>query len=226
MGVGAYKAADGRKLYVVLFSVPCAPSPRRPPSRLPRPLPRPLRRRLRPSADRSTHAEPSATVPAATPEPSATPRRGRLTDGRSGLFPIGSPPPRPSVSLRVRDGTPSQGAGRLAVQAAVRRVVRLARLPPIRRRGPLRSYRHAASRSRASGHPAHRPGPRIHRGRSASGRDLITANGNGHQRRIGPPLDRQVGDGQEARIGHVEDSGSSIRRWWTWTLPPHVVVCV
>jgi uncharacterized protein YkwD len=109
MGVGAYKAADGRKLYVVLFSVPCAskpkaaskPAPKATPKATPQATPT-----VGPTAQPTP--EPSATVPAATPEPSATPAAvGSPTGGPDSPDRIA--PTETSVSLRVRDGTPSQG---------------------------------------------------------------------------------------------------------------------
>ncbi len=66
MGVGAYKAADGRKLYAVLFSVPCgatvpAPTPVAAPVVTPAP------------ADGSTPAPTAVPAPVPTPKPTPKP---------------------------------------------------------------------------------------------------------------------------------------------------------
>jgi uncharacterized protein YkwD len=101
IGVGAYKAADGRKLYAILFSIPCgvsvpAPTPVTTPAPVVAPTPEPVAptpkpvaatprptAKPQPTAPPTTvptatplvTASPSATVPAATPSqtPVATP---------------------------------------------------------------------------------------------------------------------------------------------------------
>lgn len=75
MGVGAYKAADGRKLYAVLFSVPCGstapkpavtPKPATPKPATPKPTPRP-------ATPKPTVAVTPTPTPTPTPEPTPTP---------------------------------------------------------------------------------------------------------------------------------------------------------
>jgi len=60
MGVGAYKAADGRKLYVVLFSLPCTSS---------KPAAKPAAK----ATSKPTPAPTPTLVPIVTPMPIATP---------------------------------------------------------------------------------------------------------------------------------------------------------
>jgi uncharacterized protein YkwD len=92
MGIGAYKAADGRKLYTVLFSVPCgARATPKPVKATPRPTPRPT---VRPTATPSPSPSP---VPTETPQPTASPS----------VRPSGGPG-RP-VNLRVREKPVSGG---------------------------------------------------------------------------------------------------------------------
>ncbi len=57
MGVGAYKAADGRKLYTVLFSIPCSAKPKAEPKTV-----------VKTAAPRATAI--SSATPTATPGPS------------------------------------------------------------------------------------------------------------------------------------------------------------
>jgi uncharacterized protein YkwD len=96
LGVGAYKAADGRKLYAVLFSIPCAK---------PKPTPKP-----------SLGPTPTPTLmPVVTPMPIVTPAPSQS------LAPAPSPaqteevalattlPADTSVSLRVHEQPVSQG---------------------------------------------------------------------------------------------------------------------
>ena len=86
MGVGAYKAADGRKLYTVLFSVPCgATVPTPPPVATPQP------------PDPTTAPTPGRT-PKPTPRP--VPRRRPLRRRPPGPRP--QPRPRPTRQRRVR----------------------------------------------------------------------------------------------------------------------------
>ena len=128
LGVGAYEAADGRKLYAVLFSMPCGatstpkptvkPTPKPTVRPTPNPTPNPT---TQPTATPTETPLPTET-PSATPtaEPSATP-----TDVFTGSTPLpsltagptsspsysGEPtsPGNGSTSLRVRENGPSQG---------------------------------------------------------------------------------------------------------------------
>jgi uncharacterized protein YkwD len=88
MGIGAYKASDGRKLYAVLFSVPCGaatPKPVTPKPVTPKPIATPTPTpTITPTPSPTATPQPTASVPVVTPLPSPTP--------------AGEP-----VSLRVRD---------------------------------------------------------------------------------------------------------------------------
>jgi hypothetical protein len=77
MGVGAYKAADGRKLYAVLFSITCAaaPAPTAKPTvaATPRPTAKPtVAATPRPTAKPTVRATPKPTL-VPTPMPTALP---------------------------------------------------------------------------------------------------------------------------------------------------------
>jgi uncharacterized protein YkwD len=102
MGVGAYKAADGRKLYAVLFSVPCGA--RATPRPTPKPTPRPT---VKPT-------------PKPTPQPTATPAltaapSPSVIDMASPSLPVAAPSQSPPAgsdgprSLRVRDRPRADG---------------------------------------------------------------------------------------------------------------------
>jgi hypothetical protein len=128
IGVGAYESADGRKLYAVLFSVPCpppatpkptaAPTPRPTPKPTARPIPSPVisqpalatphpspkptvRPTPRPTASPSpAPALPLATAPISTPSPSSAPTFAPTLAPTASSKP---PTARPEVSsLRVR----------------------------------------------------------------------------------------------------------------------------
>jgi uncharacterized protein YkwD len=93
MGVGAFKAADGRKLYTVLFSIPCGAKATPKPTVKPTPKPIP---------------KPTATPEPATPEPT--------------LLPTGSPIlPEPTMSPTPA-GTPTSAANGETAQAVSLRV--------------------------------------------------------------------------------------------------------
>lgn len=128
IGVGAYKASDGRKLFAVLFSIPCgvtAPAPAAPakaavPTR--KPTAKPV---ARPAATVGPTATPSAVPtpsvqPTVTPSPippTPTPSPTPLPAGAPSLGPAGAQdaPAAASntsgepTSLRVRDDTTSRG---------------------------------------------------------------------------------------------------------------------
>ena len=134
IGVGAYKAADGRKLYAVLFSVPCASKAKPVPKTTTPPAPK-----TTPTTPRSTSAPTAAVAPtpgfAATPtataEPTATTEPMATTEPLATVDPVvtfepttvaapSSSPPfvlaspveiapnSGSVSLRVRQAAPSR----------------------------------------------------------------------------------------------------------------------
>jgi uncharacterized protein YkwD len=112
LGVGAYKAADGRKLYAVLFSIPCgvsvttpppvvkapsAPTPVPTPKPTPKPTPTPTPRPQPTSKPTPTFwTTGSVATPVATPSVSTSP----------------SPSPSPSVSPSASASTsPSSSTG-------------------------------------------------------------------------------------------------------------------
>jgi uncharacterized protein YkwD len=83
MGVGAYKAADGRKLYTVLFSIPCGaatptpvktptPTPVKTPTPTPRPTATPTPIRTSAPTVNSTPRPVVAPAPTAKPAPAST----------------------------------------------------------------------------------------------------------------------------------------------------------
>jgi uncharacterized protein YkwD len=101
MGIGAYKAADGRKLYTVLFSVPCGAKA------TPKPTPKPTAKPIAKPTPTATPAEPTPTpLPVGTPavlpslpsapiaEPSAPIAEPSAVDAAPEVQP---------VSLRVRE---------------------------------------------------------------------------------------------------------------------------
>src|SRR5664280_2273680 len=113
MGVGAYKAADGRKLYTVLFSVPCgvtvAPPPPAPtpvvtsppaigPDVTPPPPPAPT-----PVVTSPPAAGPTATPP---PPPAPTPKPTLKPAPKPTARPVLTPKPSPSATEAPSD-TPS-----------------------------------------------------------------------------------------------------------------------
>jgi len=114
MGVGAYEAADGRKLYTVLFSIPCGvAAPKPPPPATPTPVPTPT-----PTPPPTGGTAPSGSLaPIVTPPPTT----GQVTTGGtagttpgtagSGGGSGGSPTavPTPTASP-VATGTPSPSA--------------------------------------------------------------------------------------------------------------------
>ncbi len=119
LGVGAYKAADGRKLYVVLFSVPCGSKakpvskPASKPTAKPAPQPTPTAGpTAQPTAEPTVTAQPTAgptvTATVATPGPNADPTPVSSPAGGP-VSPDLTDPNGASISLRVRESTPSQG---------------------------------------------------------------------------------------------------------------------
>ncbi|MGA2512538.1 MAG: CAP domain-containing protein [Candidatus Limnocylindrales bacterium] len=133
MGVGAYKAADGKKYYDVLFSIPCSvtvatptPATTRAPTPAPtrKPTPRPTARPIATAV--ATEAPSTAPTPGATPSDSSTQAFANPTPGsRSSSAPsdpskTATPPPGGLVmpatpasggptSLRVYQQPVSQG---------------------------------------------------------------------------------------------------------------------
>ena len=128
LGVGAYKAADGRKLYVVLFSVPCGSKAKPVSKPVSKPAPKPTGKPApQPAPTAQPTTQPTVTATAATPGPTAQPTAqptvtataatpGPNADPAPVSSPAGGPvspdladPNGASISLRVRESTPSQG---------------------------------------------------------------------------------------------------------------------
>jgi uncharacterized protein YkwD len=96
IGVGAYKAADGRKIYTVLFSLPCGSSSK-------------AKATPKPVAKKTAAPTPSPTptpTPTPTPAPTATPTPTRAPTAT----PTATPQPEATnpagTSLRVREKAP------------------------------------------------------------------------------------------------------------------------
>jgi uncharacterized protein YkwD len=113
MAVGAYKAADGRKLYTVLFSVPCgmkAPAP--PPAATPVPTPAPT---IDPNA-------PPTEVPTPQPVVQPTARPIVKATAKPTAKPTPKPTPSPSVTASptaLPTATPAPSATPLPTASAV-----------------------------------------------------------------------------------------------------------
>jgi uncharacterized protein YkwD len=105
MGVGAYQAADGRKLYAVLFSIPCgAKAPAKPtPKRTAKPTPKPTTRPVSP---------PVSVNP--TPLPTAQP----TSQATAIATPLVSDSPVPSDTAGPTDGSPASTDPGLAMTPA------------------------------------------------------------------------------------------------------------
>jgi uncharacterized protein YkwD len=133
LGVGAYKAADGRKLYAVLFSIPCGaavpkpkpvakPTPVAKPKPVPTTTPRVTTQPL-PSASASAPTPTPEASSTATPIPSAVASQpSSSAPGSNGAAPSGEPSNTPTTTengagqdlgqpstMRVREQTVSQG---------------------------------------------------------------------------------------------------------------------
>jgi uncharacterized protein YkwD len=127
IGVGAYKAADGKKLYAVLFSVPCGatvttPAPVATARVVRAPTPAPTRKSAaKAAATASPTAQPTASPspsPTPSPEPTATaspiPTLSPSPTAGETAQPQGSPPAATqpvgaATSLRVHENTASRG---------------------------------------------------------------------------------------------------------------------
>ena len=132
IGVGAYKGADGKKMYTVLFADKCGSTPTPTPKPTPKPTPRPTPRptaeptprstprptpKSTPKPTRTPEATPEPTpapTPTPTPEPTATPPEEPTEEPSDTPSPSPSPTRRPTqtppgLALRVveRGSSPS-----------------------------------------------------------------------------------------------------------------------
>ena len=109
MGVGAYKAADGRKLYAVLFSVPCGVTvPPPPPVVTAPPAAGPVATPTPPPVPAPVVTSPPAVTPDATPTPPPAPtlKPTPKPTPKPTARPVLTPQPSPSVTEAPSD-TPS-----------------------------------------------------------------------------------------------------------------------
>jgi uncharacterized protein YkwD len=124
IGVGAYKGADGKKMWTVLFADKCGTAPKPTPKPTPRPTARPTTRpapkptpKPAPRATPKPTARPAAATPVATPTgtPTATPTSPLVT-----IPPLTTEPPDEtddpnptgeiaSIGLRVEDPAGQRG---------------------------------------------------------------------------------------------------------------------
>ena len=119
IGVGAYKGADGKKLYAVLFSIPCSAT-------VTTPAPVVTAKVVHvapPASTRKAAAKPAVTAgptakPTASPTASPTPRPTPSPDPTPTASPIPTPSPSPSPS--ASQTAQSQGSPAAAIQASGR----------------------------------------------------------------------------------------------------------
>lgn len=99
MGIGAYQAADGKKLWTVLFSLPCAAAPVATPKPTPKPTPRPTPRpTVAPTAQPTAQPTPEPTPrPTPHPTPVPTPRPTPRQTAAPTAVPTAVPTPSPTV---------------------------------------------------------------------------------------------------------------------------------
>ncbi len=133
IGIGAYKAASGKKMWTVLFADKCGTAPKPTPKPTPRPTPRPtVRPAPKPTPTpfvRPTAAPTPTPTPVALPDPLADREPGlALGPGPGdGIGPAdgggassGDPSPPPALTeatLRIRDAAPAQGLFDMIVAA-------------------------------------------------------------------------------------------------------------
>jgi hypothetical protein len=132
MGIGAYKAADGRKLYAVLFSIPCGvtvPKPTPVPTATPVPTPTPA------WTPAPTSTATSRATGQAGPTPSDLPSGSQSPTGTASVVPA-SPTPPPSVASSAG---PTQG-GDGAIPTAAGQGTSLRVHEEAQSRGPIESF--------------------------------------------------------------------------------------
>jgi uncharacterized protein YkwD len=109
MGVGAYKAPDGRKIYAVLFSLPCSSAKPKPKATAKPPVVATPVPKATPTA---TPTDEPTAAPTLSPTPQATLEQSLPTSSPSvGPDPSSVPDPTEQVALnlRVHEKAPSQG---------------------------------------------------------------------------------------------------------------------
>jgi uncharacterized protein YkwD len=111
IGVGAYKGADGKKMWTVLFADKCGTAPKPTPKPTPRPTARPTPRPT-PKPSKAPTPRPIVATPIASPTPTPTP--ALLTAPSLVTPPDDQPDPSPSgdiasIGLRVEDPVAERG---------------------------------------------------------------------------------------------------------------------
>ena len=127
MSVGAYQAPDGRKLYSVLFSIPCgaaAPTPTPVPAPVATPVPAPVATPAPVSRSKSTPTPTPTAATSATPSPSSTssPSPSAIPTASATISPTAAPStttgpseagassgPGTATTLRVREKSSTGG---------------------------------------------------------------------------------------------------------------------
>ena len=115
IGVGAYKGADGKKMWTVLFADKCGTAPKATPKPTPRPTARPTVRPTPKPAPRATPkptSRPATATPVASPTP--TPTAPLVTVPPLATPPDGPVDPSPtgeiaSIGLRIEDPVADRG---------------------------------------------------------------------------------------------------------------------
>lgn len=118
IGVGAYKGADGKKVWTVLFADKCGTAPKPTPKPTPRPTARPTPR-LTPKPTPRATPKPTARPAVASPTPAVTPTpTAPLVTALPLATPAATPPSTPdpsptaeiaSIGLRVEDPVAERG---------------------------------------------------------------------------------------------------------------------
>ena len=111
IGVGAYKGADGKKMWTVLFADKCGTAPKATPKPTPRPTARPTPKPA-PRATPKPTPRPAAATPVASPTP--TPTAPLVTVPPLATPPDGPVDPSPtgeiaSIGLRIEDPVTDRG---------------------------------------------------------------------------------------------------------------------
>ena len=111
IGVGAYKGADGKKMWTVLFADKCGTAPKATPKPTPRPTARPTPKPA-PRATPKPTPRPAAATPLASPTP--TPTAPLVTVPPLATPPDGPVDPSPtgeiaSIGLRIEDPVADRG---------------------------------------------------------------------------------------------------------------------
>ncbi len=121
MGIGAYKAADGRKLYSVLFSIPCGvsvatPPPAAPPVPTEAPVVKPPAATVKPVV-KATARPVVVVTPAPTPTPTPVPTDTPMPTATPEPSPTPVSPATPVTAGPSSAASPAAAAGGVAATA-------------------------------------------------------------------------------------------------------------